>query len=107
MKYIDVVKKLAEHVGIEPKDVVWLMHDRDGLENITEFEIFWLGQTNNVPMKISKVVKKKKTRNCSGLSCFNTDSNYDLVWFGRDSSACVFLPKPTQPYAKAGLSKSA
>lgn len=60
MKYIDVVKRLAEYVDIDVNDVAWLLHDRDGLENITEFEIFWDGFTDGRPTHISRVLKKSE-----------------------------------------------
>ncbi|MFM0437589.1 hypothetical protein PQQ84_14055 [Paraburkholderia strydomiana] len=60
MKYIDVVKRLAQHVGVELKDVAWLLHDADVLQNITQFEIFWDGYANGKPMHISKVIKKSE-----------------------------------------------
>lgn len=58
MKYIEVIKALADQVGVELKDVAWLAHNRPGLEDITEFELFWDGENEGRPMRISKVFRK-------------------------------------------------
>lgn len=58
MKYIEIVKVLADNVGVDLKDVAWLAHDKPGLENITEFELFWDGENDGRPMRISKAFKK-------------------------------------------------
>jgi hypothetical protein len=60
MKYIEVVKALADHARVDLEDVAWLAHDQSGLENITEFELFWDGEKDGRPMRISKVFKKSE-----------------------------------------------
>lgn len=58
MRYLDVVKTLAEYVGVELKDVAWLLHNADRLEDITRFEIIWDGDLNGKPAHISKILNK-------------------------------------------------
>lgn len=60
MKYIEVVEALADQVGVPLADVCWLTPNADGLENITQFELFWDGQKDGKPMHISKVFKKSE-----------------------------------------------
>jgi len=58
MKYLEIVKLLANNAGIDIKDVIWILHDNDGIENITEFEVFWDGYVDGKSMKVSKIIKE-------------------------------------------------
>lgn len=60
MKFIEILKALADRVNVDVKDVAWLLHDQPRLEDITNFELFWDGERDGKPMRISKVFKKSE-----------------------------------------------
>ena len=60
MAYIDVVKEIAKHVGIDIQTVKWLTFNADGIENISSFELFWLGLLDGKPATHSKILNKSE-----------------------------------------------